>query len=117
MSATLLAVSPQRRPFNRQVIRDANLGFEILSDTGNRLAKAFGLAFTLSGALKEVYKSFNLDLERINGDDSWVLAMPARYVVDRHGVIRFADVNPDYTVRTEPEETLAELKRLKEGNE
>jgi peroxiredoxin len=57
-----------------------------------------------------------VDLPRINGDTSWTLAMPARYVVGQDGGIRSADVNPDYVFRTEPEETLAELKKLKGNN-
>lgn len=39
--------------------------------------------------------------------------MPARLIVDRDGIIRYADINPDYTVRPEPEETLEALKALK----
>jgi len=115
-SATILAISPQRRPFNRQIVRDAKLGFEILTDAGNKAAEAFGLVFPLPEDLKEIYRSFNVDLERINGDASWTLAMPARYVIGQDGVIHSADVNPDYVIRTEPEETLAALKKLKEKN-
>lgn len=115
LDASVLGISPQRQPFNRQIIRDVNLGFEILSDTGNTLASSFGITFSVSEELKGVYDTFNLDLKRINGDDSWVLAMPARYVIDPEGIIRSVDVNPDYTVRTEPEETLQVLQLLKEG--
>jgi peroxiredoxin len=38
--------------------------------------------------------------------------MPARFVIDRAGIIRAADVDPDYTVRPEPEATVAVLKTL-----
>jgi hypothetical protein len=38
--------------------------------------------------------------------------MPARYVVDRSGVIRSAEVDPDYTVRPEPSATLEVLRGL-----
>jgi hypothetical protein len=37
--------------------------------------------------------------------------MPARYVIDKEGIIRAADLNADYTIRTEPSETLSELRR------
>jgi hypothetical protein len=39
--------------------------------------------------------------------------MPARYVVDQDGRIRAADVNPDYTVRPEPEDTAAIVRGLR----
>jgi peroxiredoxin len=51
-------------------------------------------------------------LAKRNGDPSWQLPMPARFVIDRNGVIRYAQSDPDYTVRPEPEETVAILKTL-----
>lgn len=95
-------------------MRDSTLGFEILADAGNAVAGQFGLVFPIPEDLKGIYQSFNVDLERINGDTSWTLAMPARYVIGQDGVIHSTDVDPDYAFRTEPEETLAALKKLKE---
>jgi peroxiredoxin len=50
---------------------------------------------------------------RFNGDDSWTLPMPARFVIDQKGILRHADVNADYTVRPDPSETIAVLKNLR----
>jgi len=36
----------------------------------------------------------------------------ARYIIDRNAVVRYAQVDPDYTIRPEPEHTLAVLKEL-----
>jgi hypothetical protein len=38
--------------------------------------------------------------------------MPARYILDKEGIIRSADVNADYTVRPDPSETLAKLRAM-----
>lgn len=38
--------------------------------------------------------------------------MPARYIVDGGGVVRYARVEPDYTHRPEPDETLEALRRI-----
>ena len=76
------------------------------------MAKRFGLVFPLPDALREIYRKIGIDLAQANGDESWTLPMPARYVVDRQGVVRAADVHPDYTRRTEPEATLAALRAL-----
>ena len=109
-----MAISPQRKPFNRQIVRNSGLNFEILADTGNKVAGMFGIVFHIPDNLKGIYTSCEVDLERINGDDSWNLAIPARYVIGQDSVIRSADVDPDYSHRTDPEETLAALKKLKE---
>ena len=50
-----------------------------------------------------------------NGDDSWTLPLAARYLIGQDGIIHSADVDPDYTVRTEPAETLQALKHLLAG--
>ena len=36
--------------------------------------------------------------------------MPARYVVRQDGLILYAEVNPDYTCRPEPEDMLPALR-------
>lgn len=86
--------------------------YELLLDRGNEVARRFGLAFALPDELRETYRAIGIDLAQANGDASWTLPMPARYVVDRQGVVRAADVHPDYTRRTEPAETLAALQAL-----
>lgn len=86
------------------------LNFDILSDHGNQVSSQFGLTFSLPEELKGVYQKFGLDLARFNGDASWTLPMPARFVVDKQSIIRAAAVDPDYTRRPEPEETVRLLR-------
>jgi peroxiredoxin len=88
------------------------LTFPMLLDPGNRVAEEFGLAFTFPETLQQLYLSFGIDLSRYNGDDSWRLPLPARYVIDQKGVIRDATVSVDYTDRPDIEKTLAALKEL-----
>ncbi len=94
------------------MVAQRKLGFAMLTDHGNALAAELGLRFTLPDDLKMVYQGFGLDLEASNGEPSWTLAMPARYIVDTAGVIRYARIHPDYTRRPEPAETLEALKAL-----
>ena len=112
MGATLVAISPQLAEHNRELIRTRQLTFEILSDRGNQVAEQFGLRFTLPDYLREIYKTFPLDLEKFNGDPSWTLPIPARFVIDEQGIIRAAESDPDYTTRPEPDDTLAALRTL-----
>ncbi len=85
---------------------------EHLHDRGNDVARRYGLAFTVPEDVRRVYRGFGLDLAKANGDESWTLPMPARFVIDRAGVIRARDVDPDYTRRTEPSATLEVLGSL-----
>ena len=62
--------------------------------------------------LREMYRTFPLDLEKFNGDSTWTLPIPARFVIDAQGIIRAAESDPDYTTRPEPEDTLEALRAL-----
>lgn len=112
LGASLVAISPQRSSYGRAVRRRASLEFDVLSDEGLKVAQAFGLAFTLPPYLQELYRSFGNTLDTFHGEPAYRLPLPARYLVDRQGQIRAADVNADYTVRPDPEKTLAQLRGL-----
>jgi peroxiredoxin len=76
------------------------------------VAEAYGLAFTLPDDLREIYLKFGIDLARGNGDGTWRLPVPARFVIDGHGIIRDVDADPDYTRRSEPARTVEILRGL-----
>jgi peroxiredoxin len=84
----------------------------MLRDEGNAVAHAYGLRFRLPDDLEQVYRRFGIDLPAVNGEGSWTLPMPARYVIDREGVVRSASVHPDYSRRPEPAETIEVLRAL-----
>ena len=94
------------------MIKEKGLRLKLLSDPGNKVGRKFNLVYKLPEDLRKVYLGFRVDLEKYNGDDSWTLPMPARFAIDRSGVIRSADVNADYTIRPEPEETIRVLRCL-----
>jgi peroxiredoxin len=111
LGAKLVAISPQNPVNSRKSVRQNNLSFPILSDAHNDVAAAFGLRFEMPNYLIELYKSLKNDLPAFNGDPSWTLPMPARFVVGQDGTILYAEVNPDYTRRPEPEDMLPALRR------
>ena len=112
LGATFIAISPQLQSFNREFREEKKLTFEILSDPGNEVAQRYGIKYKLPEDLREVYLQFNIDLPKYNGDDSWTLPLPARLVIDQEGIIRYAAINADYTVRPDPEETITALKNI-----
>jgi len=110
--ASLIAISQQTAPNSRKSQRQNGLGFPILGDLGGKVAAQFGLRWTLPDYLREVHKALGADLAQFNGEDSWTLPMPARYVIEQDGTIAFAEVNADYTKRPEPSDILPVLDQL-----
>ena len=112
LGASLVALSPSTVEKAAAAAKKGKLSFDILSDAGNGYADKLGLTFTLPDDLRKVYLALGIDLPKHNGDDSWVLPLPGRFVVDTGGIVRYSDAAADYTVRPEPQATLNALRSL-----
>jgi peroxiredoxin len=111
--ARLVAISPQTAPNSRKSQRQNQLGFPILSDKGGTIAARFGVHWTVPEHLRSIHKQLGGDLTQFNGEGSWTLPLPARYVVGQSGIIAYAEVNPDYTRRPEPSDVFPVLDALR----
>ncbi|WP_405529878.1 AhpC/TSA family protein [Streptomyces canus] len=110
--ARLVAVSPQIPDESLTLTEKHHLAFDVLSDIGSDTAKQYGLAFDLPDDLAAVYDKLGFDLQRVNAGHPRTLPLPATYVIDRNGVIRWAFADADYTKRAEPADILAALDAL-----
>lgn len=109
----MVAVSPQKPEYSLSMAQKHELGFEVLSDEGNRVAREYGLVFELDQDLQELYKTkFKTDLAEHNADGTYELPLPGTFIVAQDGIIRFAFVEVDYTRRMEPADILERLKKL-----
>jgi peroxiredoxin len=110
--AELVAISPQSPDKSLTTKEKNELSFYVLSDVGGEVAQKYNLLFTLPDYLIDVYKTFQLNVDQYNGDQSWNLPVPATFIIDRDQTIRYAYVNEDYTKRAEPKEVLEKVKQL-----
>ncbi len=110
--AQLIAISPNTPDNSISSIEKHGLEFEVLTDAGNKIAKEFRLVFNLAEELRPIYKQFNFDIPKYNGEESWELPIPATYIVNTDGKIVHNFVNADYTQRMEPTKIIHKLKEL-----
>ena len=110
LGASLVAISPQTAPNSRKSVRQNDIAFPILSDPHNDVAAAFGLRFAMPDYLVDLYKGLKNDLPAFNDDPNWTLPMPGRFVIAQDGTVLYAEVNPDYTRRPEPDDMLPALR-------
>jgi peroxiredoxin len=110
--AVLVGISPQTVQQSFFMVDQHKLRFPLLSDRNNETTRKFGLVYRVPDYQKSVYRRSFVNLPHLNGDDSWELPIPATYIVDRDGIVRYASVNPDYSERPEPADTLENLLHL-----
>jgi peroxiredoxin len=113
LGGRIVALTPERERYTRNVHKKLNLTFDILTDLHLKTAEQFRLVFALPDYLRDLYRSFGSTLDRFHDEPEYRLPMPARYVIDKEGIIRAADVNADYTIRPEPSEAVRLLRTLR----
>lgn len=108
----LLAISPQKPDGSLSTREKNELSFTVLSDPGNQIAAALGVLTAPIEDARAAQRTLGLDLSEANADGTHGLPMPTVVIVDGAGVIRWIDVHPDYTTRTEVADILDALSAL-----
>jgi peroxiredoxin len=110
--ARLVAISPQSPDESLSTVEKAALEFTVLSDPGARLADRIGIAFEQADDVLAAQRTLGLDLTKVNAEGAVRLPRPTVLVVDQQHTVRFVDVQPDYTARTEVADIIAALSDL-----
>ena len=103
----MIAVSPQKPDGSLSAAQTNQLTYAVVSDPGNQLASALGILTEPSAEVAAAQQKLGLDLAEHNADGGLTLPMPTTVVVDAIGVIRWIDVHPNYTTRSEAPDILA----------
>lgn len=97
----LVAISPQKPDGSLSSQQKNALAFPVMSDPGNVLADRLGILTTPSAQAQAAMAQLGLDLTAANADGTPTLPMPTVVIADADHTIRWIDVHPDYTNRTE----------------
>jgi peroxiredoxin len=108
----LVAISPQKPDGSLSMAEKDELTFAVLSDPGNQLARALGILTAPSPDALAAQLAHGMDLAAVNADRTTALPMPTTVILDGDSTVRWIDVHPDYTTRTEPAEILTALDAL-----
>lgn len=112
LGGEVVVFSAENNDVSKGMAEKQKLEMPIVRDTGLAIARTFGLVFTLPDDLKATYQQFGIDLPKFTGYGAWELPMPARIAVDKSGIVRAVEADPDYTVRPEATATLAVVRSL-----
>ena len=112
---TLVALTPDTGEHTHATFHDLNLAFPVLSDIDSATALEFGTNYLVPDAMRQVQEANGINLAVRHGDGAWFLPMPATFIADRHGVLRFVYASGDVTDRLEPEELVAKVREFSGG--
>jgi len=111
--ADLIAISPAAADHALADDAPRDPPFAVLTDGDQGVATAYGLVLDLPEPARAAQRRLGAPLDRLNADGTWRLPVPATYLVDADGVIRWAQVADDYTERAEPDAVIAAADRLR----
>ncbi|WP_417446860.1 peroxiredoxin-like family protein [Kangiella sp.] len=110
MGYQLLAISPDTPDELVQTSETRNLSYELISDFQLAATRGFGLAFHIEDDYAGKIEELGGKAAKADGDTKSVLPVPAVFILDKNGVIKFEYINPNYKVRIDPELLLAAAK-------
>ena len=105
----IVAIMPDRQQFSSELKTKGGLPFPILTDMDNGYALSLNLAIWLGDEMQTMMTG-RQDLPEYQGNDAWMLPIPATFVVGQGGRIKARFVDPDYRKRMAIDDLLAALR-------
>jgi peroxiredoxin len=91
----IVAIMPDRQKFVAELRSQSNVPFPILTDMDNGYALSLNLTIWVGAEMQKLMEP-RRDLPTFQGNGTWMLPIPATFVVGRDGVIRARFTDPDY---------------------
>jgi peroxiredoxin len=111
----LVALTPDTGRHLADTKRQQRLSYEILSDVDGAVGLQFGVLFRAPAAYRAVLAGYGVDLAERHGNEGGFIPLPATFVVDRSGIVRYAFVDIDFAHRAEPAEIVTALANLSQS--
>jgi len=110
-----MAISPELLDNTLTMAEKHAIPIDVLIDATSEVIRKYRLWYAVPAEVKALYQGkFGLNLEKYNGEGRWELPVPATYVLDRGGIVRAGEADPDYTVRMEPSDIVSALRAIAE---
>jgi peroxiredoxin len=91
----IVAIMPDRQKFVAELRSQSNVPFPILTDMDNGYALSLNLTIWVGAEMQKLMEQ-RQDLPTFQGNSSWMLPVPATFVIGRDGLIRARFIDPDY---------------------
>ena len=107
--ASVVTITPEVMEFVDETSQKFNRSFRIISDTDMKIMNAYNVTFKVDNGTNTKYKIWGIKLDEYNGDNGANLPVPATYVINQDGTIKYAFFNENYKKRVSVETILMNL--------
>jgi len=102
----VVCILPELRPQAQALQQKYGLPFSVLTDRDLVYGSALGLVFCAGDCIRRAYEALGIDLNQFQGNDGWLLPLPATIVVGRDCLIKARFIDPDFRKRMNTEDIL-----------
>ncbi|MGK2923129.1 MAG: peroxiredoxin-like family protein [Methyloceanibacter sp.] len=102
----VVSIVPKLRPQAQALQQKYGLPFSVLTDLDLVYASSLGLVFWAGDTIRQAYETLGIDFSQFQGNDGWLLPIPATLVVGRDGRVRARFVDLDFRNRMNTEDIL-----------
>jgi peroxiredoxin len=113
LGGRVAVVVPERQAYAEALQVGAKATFPVLTDIDNGYAMSLNLAIWLGPDIVRLIGRSGIDLPEYQGNDTWMVPIPATFVVGRDGLIKARFIDPDFRKRMELDDLLAALRRAR----
>ena len=117
LGAQIVAISPETHRYGAELKSAANAAFPILSDIDNGYALELNLLFWVGDEKRQAMTAIGHDIAPFQGNETWMLPIPATFVVGRDGLVKARYIDPDYRRRMELDDIVAAVAALGTASE
>ncbi len=115
--ARLAAIMPERQQFAAMFKAEGEVAYPILTDIDNGYALSLNLAIWVGEEMQQILAQGGRKVPEYQGNQTWVMPIPATFVIARNGLITARFIDPDYRKRVTVEDLLAALKTARNQDE
>jgi peroxiredoxin len=106
----IVAIVPDRQQFAEELKTESKARFPILTDIDNGYALCLNLVIWVGVEMAQMISALGRDIPKYQGNTSWMLPIPATFVVGRDRKVKARFVDPDYRKRMAIESMIAALR-------
>jgi len=115
--AYVAAIMPERQQFAAMFKSEGGVRYPVLTDIDNGYALSLNLAIWVGAEMQQILESGGRRVPEYQGNQTWVLPIPAIFVVAQDGLITARFIDPDYRNRMIVKDLLTALRNARIATE